>query len=389
MKLKFSKNTILSISFILLIIFSAVYLITIESLGIGMMLNPYKTPRTFRIDIESDEDFKHYDFPGSGTIDDPYIIENYTIISDSYAISINGVSKYCIIRNNILGGGTYNGVLYLSDIRMNIIKIYNNSFIGDAYSGSLNGIKFYNCANIIFERNKVTNFFYGITTLSNCDNLSIRNNSFKSFDRSLYLTDSENINIHNNTFYLLKDPYYNYYYGDSIFLSNSKDININNNMFHNSSLAISYSTLSSFHNNTINSYQIGFFHDQNNFTIDNNYGQIIMINCNYVNIKNQKIAYTNDGILLRSCNNCYLNSSTLYLNLDEGINALKCDNLTIDKCLFNKNLDGIGLINCDNSVIQNSTISNNGNGLFISSSTYILHNTEFLNNKQDVSTYPY
>ena len=53
--------------------------------------------RSQRIYIRSNNDFIKYGFPGSGTQTDPYIIENYTILTpgryDISAISIGGVSK--------------------------------------------------------------------------------------------------------------------------------------------------------------------------------------------------------------------------------------------------------------------------------------------------------
>ena len=52
------------------------------------------------INIISDNNFTDYRFPGSGTSEDPYIIEGYRIENENkYGIQINSTTKYFIIRN--------------------------------------------------------------------------------------------------------------------------------------------------------------------------------------------------------------------------------------------------------------------------------------------------
>jgi len=388
-KLKRSKGKLIALSFKILLIFSSIYLIIMISFPTITLFNQYESPPDFRIYITNDEDFKKYNFPGNGSIDNPYIIENFTIIETYYPIKISGVSKYFIIRNNVLGDGRYEGVLDISNVNLNIIKIYNNTFLGDAYFGSNYGIKFYKCSNILFEDNIIKRFFDSFSLREDCKNITIRNNIFKTFYKSIELFGSSRISINNNSFYLLNNPYYDYYYGDLIRISDSINIEINENAFHNSSIWLSNSKISSFYNNTINRNEIGFFKNLHNITIEKKYGQLYLINCSDSNIKNQKISNTNTAIFLINCDNCSLESSQLYSNLDEGLVASNCDNLTIKNCLIDKNMDGIYLNQCDNSIIQNCTISNNHNGLFISNSAYSLFNNSFLNNDRDIYIYPF
>ena len=50
--------------------------------------------------IWEDADFEAYDFPGNGTIDDPYVIKDRNITTSSqYAIQIRDTSKYFVIKN--------------------------------------------------------------------------------------------------------------------------------------------------------------------------------------------------------------------------------------------------------------------------------------------------
>ena len=53
--------------------------------------------------ISSDKDFETYNFSGSGTIDDPYIIENLAIAESQYVgIFISKTTKYFVIQNNYI-----------------------------------------------------------------------------------------------------------------------------------------------------------------------------------------------------------------------------------------------------------------------------------------------
>ena len=80
--------------------------------------------------ILDDQDFNNYSFIGTGTENDPYIIEGYRIISDESAcISIRDTTKHFIIRNCSLGfhneSSNHEGI-YISDIASNTAKISNN-----------------------------------------------------------------------------------------------------------------------------------------------------------------------------------------------------------------------------------------------------------------------
>jgi len=61
--------------------------------------------------IQKDQDFENrYEFPGSGTLNDPYLISDYNIeTSKEYAIYIEGTSKYFLITNCTIKC-QYNGI---------------------------------------------------------------------------------------------------------------------------------------------------------------------------------------------------------------------------------------------------------------------------------------
>lgn len=79
------------------------------------------------IRIENNSDFSLYSFPGNGTVDNPYIIENLSISNGSISnIVIINSSAHFIIRNFVLDGisGNYTGI---SLTNVSNAQIINNS----------------------------------------------------------------------------------------------------------------------------------------------------------------------------------------------------------------------------------------------------------------------
>ena len=88
----------------------------------------------FIIEIRSDEDFEKYGFLGSGTEQDPYRSENYTIhTSNLWAISICDVSKHFRIWNNVLDVERIG--IYICNVEPNITQILSNTIFGGDYGG--------------------------------------------------------------------------------------------------------------------------------------------------------------------------------------------------------------------------------------------------------------
>ena len=88
-------------------------------------------------------------------------------------------------------------------------------------------------------------------------------------------------------------------------------------------------------NNTVNGRHLYYFENKNDFTISNNAGQIILVNCTNVTIKNIYMSDNDFPIILAYCSNCLL------------------ENLTISET------DGeILLFHSENNIIQNNKVSN-------------------------------
>lgn len=78
--------------------------------------------------INSNDDFLSYGFPGSGTQEEPYIIQNYNITTNSYkAISINSTSKNFIIKNCFINSKKIG--ITIINILQGTAEIYNNTIV--------------------------------------------------------------------------------------------------------------------------------------------------------------------------------------------------------------------------------------------------------------------
>jgi parallel beta-helix repeat protein len=147
---------------------------------------------------------------------------------------------------------------------------------------------------------------------------------------------------------------------DNIFLNNqygivlySDDNIIFDNSFFNDGIATITSNNIVF-NNTVNYKPIIYVQDQDNEIIDNDAGQIILVNCNNITIKNQKIDNTCTGIRLHHCNNCIIENNSI-----------------------RESRIGITLGHSDNNIIKfNSANSNRNYGIYLYNSHYnhIEHN---------------
>ncbi len=70
----------------------------------------------FPIAIDGNDDFANWDFSGSGTQADPYIIEGLNITADGYCISISATSVFFIIRDCYFESGQYSSAIQLNQV---------------------------------------------------------------------------------------------------------------------------------------------------------------------------------------------------------------------------------------------------------------------------------
>ena len=135
---------------------------------------------------------------GSGTAEDPYIIENW-IIDDSINSETNGITivnttAYFTIRNSVIEHGEDYSGIYLNNVING--RIENNTLSDNYYCIDLN-FSDYNT----FTGNTLSNIGEGFYMLSS-DNNTITNNTVSiSADAGIWLLLSDYNNITNNNFF--------------------------------------------------------------------------------------------------------------------------------------------------------------------------------------------
>ncbi|UJG44064.1 MAG: right-handed parallel beta-helix repeat-containing protein [Candidatus Heimdallarchaeum endolithica] len=152
------------------------------------------------ISITSDSDFISLGFPGSGTEEDPYIIENYFIEGiqrKGLGINIFGTTKYFIIRNCILKN--FERGIVISNCKEGTAKLENNTIINCRELGiyvfntygsiikdnwcedcELSGIRTENSNGSIFNDNILYRNEEGISIYTSDDNVLTNNTLIKN-----------------------------------------------------------------------------------------------------------------------------------------------------------------------------------------------------------------
>ncbi|MCE7749715.1 MAG: hypothetical protein GPJ51_15120 [Candidatus Heimdallarchaeota archaeon] len=160
---------------------------------------PYETPSNILnsltphtpINITSDADF--IGFPGNGTRDDPYRIENFNIShSEVTGIRILNTTKYFVIQNcylDSLGAG----ITIASSVTWGTCKVLNNvccNMQGYGISGQN--------INATFSGNTIYNTTYGITFFGS-HGFNINNNTVYDNEWGIFLDSCGTMTLLNNT----------------------------------------------------------------------------------------------------------------------------------------------------------------------------------------------
>ena len=204
--------------------------------------------KIYPITIVSDESFealkKEGIITGSGTANDPYILENVEIIVEGSGISVSNTQSYFVIRKCYIHGDS-------KGVAVDIKSAKNIQIIDCIIEELDNGIQVEDSSNIIVENTKISECEAGVLATSSTD-VYIRNNNinscgFKKFKRTavhfnkvakgeivgntieendcgIGLFESENIIVKDN---FVKDN------SEGIRLVDSRNIQVYNNYFSN------------------------------------------------------------------------------------------------------------------------------------------------------------
>jgi parallel beta-helix repeat protein len=165
--------------------------------------------------IWNDADFENYDIRGSGVKEDPYVFQNFEIITSlSYGIYIFRTTKYFEIRNCYISAS--NTGIYIEKVAASTAKIENvtieNHYIGLNILNSpdsivQNSTLFANYRGIVLEFSDnssisnnvcIFNDYFGIR-VKNSDNCTIKNNEANRNDVGIQIEASTSCIVKDNT----------------------------------------------------------------------------------------------------------------------------------------------------------------------------------------------
>jgi len=235
---------------------------------------------------------------------------NYTKIQDAIDNASDGDTVF-----------VYNGI-YELDGRININKSIN--LIGEnKHNTIING----SGIEIVVSEVHVSSFTIqgggGILILS--DNSTISGNLFKSDEHAMGLGGIQTSKAYNT---------------------------ISHNTFLNCGLFTDGSFHNSVYNNTVNGKPLVYLEDESDMVVDDA-GQVILVDCENINIENLELTNTIMGIQLIHSTDCLISGNKISNNYIWGISLLKSNNITISGNVI---LNEIGVLFLDSKY---NTISGN------------------------------
>jgi parallel beta-helix repeat protein len=271
---------------------------------------------------------------GSGTENNPYIIEGWDIkASSANGIEIRNTDAYFIIRN-----------CYIHDGREN----YDGVHFSNVKNGTIENVNFTNLLHGIYLGSSPNNF------IRNC---TASNNSF-----GIYSWVSEN-----NTF-----------------RNNALSSNWRNLGFHGTQPSHFYQDIDN--SNTVEGRPVYYLVEKENLTIDGSVmdiGYLGLVSCKNILVKNLTIRNNINAVLLANTTystvmNCVLTNSSYGVHLNNSSNNI------IENCVTLNNSHGIYLhFSSNNNIIRNCTSSGNtsyGIIIYLYSDNNRVYHNNILNN---------
>lgn len=282
--------------------------------------------------VDSDFGLSNYNFPGTGTIGDPYRIENLNItVTAESAIIIRNSNVYFVIQNCYIDGNSAgiivnNAAAGTVIIRDNVIGPHNHR-----------GISLYICPDSLLENNTV--YDAGITGIEIAISPGTVFNDNKCYNCGIYVND--------NT----KTDY------------------------------LSYSASQ----NKVNDKPFGWIESSYNINyVADFYGQIALINCTNVGIYDMHLSNASIGLMAVFSDQIVVEDCSFENNSEYGIFFYLSTNSKIENCTTKNNDYGVNIIYSDDTLISNSNFTANGDGVYGDQiENLLIQNCNFFNNDWD------
>ena len=169
---------------------------------------------------------------------------------------------------------------------------------------------------------------------------------------------------------------------NGIHSEDSSNNTITHNTFVNGGLYVLRSYQNTVENNTVNGKPLAYLEDISDSTITDA-GQVVLVNCSNITVKNLDLSNTCMGIELFGTNNCKIVNNIMNSNTWNGIALFSnSSNNTISNNTMSGNYRGICSTGSSNNIIKNNNILNNYYGIEHSSNNLIYLNN-FIDNAED------
>lgn len=323
--------------------------------------------------INGDDDLANFCSLGNGTLENPYIIENYDISGNTTGISIINTNAFLCIQNNQISNQT-------------------------------SGIFIYNAQNINISGNNLFNATNSID-ISKSENIAISGNTITNSTTGIRCVESINVNVHGNNIenmvnFGLFMRLLNYsHFSENIFDCCNHGIgifedNLNNTFSNNSFTQCGFYFLELVENysidtlNKVNGKTVLYFEQQTNVSILNqDVGQLILMGVNNSEFRGLNVSRGIIGITcFNSHNNAFSDIISSYNNF-AGFNLGGSSNNLISLCQFEGNKYGIIMTTSSNNVVAGNLIKKNeffGINIYGSNFNRIYYNS-FMSNADHVN----
>jgi len=312
------------------------------------------TQINYQIYINELDDFIEYGFPGNGSEQNPFIIENYEIRDlDVHGITIYNVDQYFIIRNCVLVNSRG---MYISGVASGRAVITDNFCSTNTEKDR--GIHILHSPQTVINNNTCEKFLQGID-IDDSNNCIISNNTCRYNIHAGIAVDSQSFDcvFENNTFQNNEINGLQFWMCPRSILINNKFYDDGLYIRGDSAIFMSYII----ENNTVNGLKLGFFKGiSSEIYSTSEYGQIFVVECFNLTISNQIISNIVSGITILSSNKIILkNNQITGIDID-GISIEDSPNCVINSNTFLDDSVAIGTYGCYNISITDNILINTG-----------------------------
>ncbi|MHA2248136.1 MAG: NosD domain-containing protein [Candidatus Hodarchaeales archaeon] len=293
-------------------------------------------------------------------------VADNTISNNIFGISLYYSGNNIVTSNTIIAGGLYIFGEEFEDFVQT--KVSNNTVNGDpiVFWQDVSGgtipvgagqIFLINCTSVGVSGQYLVGLSVGLVTAFSSD-INIHENTISSDIRGIYLRLSENITVINNTF---SDN------DRGLFLSDSGHNTILNNTFVKDGLYIyggqfEATLQANVSGNIVNGKPLVFWQDIDDNVVPAGAGQVILIHCSSIEVKDQKLDNSAVGLITHYCTDLYVHNNSM-----------------------NDNFWGIYMEKTNNSDFTHNLVCNNSqNGVYLEDSnnnSFIFNH--FINNTED------